>query len=43
MLDAQGTLALGAWSALLSLCSTLPVLALLGLHLRARRVATVNG
>lgn len=38
MLHAEGTLALGAWWALLSLCSTLPALALLGLHLRSRRV-----
>jgi hypothetical protein len=37
-LHAGGTLALGAWWALLSLFSTLPVLALLGLHLRAGRV-----
>lgn len=37
-LHAGGTLTLGAWWALLSLFSTLPALALLGLHLRAGRV-----
>jgi Major Facilitator Superfamily len=37
-LHAEGTLGLGAWWALLSLFSTLPVLALLTLHLRAGRV-----
>ena len=38
VLHAEGTLALGAWWALLPLFSTLPVLALLGLHLRGGRV-----
>jgi Major Facilitator Superfamily len=37
-LHAGGMLALGAWWALLSLFSTLPVLGLLGFHLRAGRV-----
>jgi hypothetical protein len=40
-LHADGMLALGAWWALLSLFSTLPVLVLLGLHLKASRIVPI--
>jgi hypothetical protein len=40
-LHADGMLALGAWWALLSLFSTLPVLVLLGLHLKAGRIVPI--
>jgi hypothetical protein len=41
-LHAQGALALGTWWALLSLFSTMPVLWLLGQHLRAGRVVPLS-